>query len=129
MSAFPGNNRLTRTVRRLAEDNHTLNAERMIFLGPHGEMRDVIYPDRMDDISLRDRRAEMLRTGEVAALAHLGASSIPSIMQFHMIEIYTAGVPILHSLVTWPHEYRWIAVPQDASNRWLEMWREGGSKT
>jgi hypothetical protein len=124
MILAPEDRHLSKTIRDLAESNLIVGAERVMFIGKRGEVQDVWYPNQ-STVSLLSRRRALLEADDLGAIAHLGLVQ-GEVAQISLIEVYDDQyVPTVHALLAWTKKHpQWITVPQEAQDRWHDMWKE-----
>ena len=77
MSDAPRDRHLANAVRDLAWGNFSAKTQRVMFLGPRGEVRDVLYPNQDGHASILAKRADLMKSGELSAVVYLGDSANP----------------------------------------------------
>jgi hypothetical protein len=121
MRYAPSDRRLARVVQDLAWGNFSGGSERVMFLGPRGEVREVFYPNGDDISSLLTKRADLLGSQELSAVVYLGVSILEGLAQMSVVEFFDSdGQRTAHVITTFPETYRWEPLAHEGVDQWLE---------
>jgi hypothetical protein len=121
MSIAPEDQQLREAINQIVYAQYRYGEERILFLGPRGELRDVLYPSEGSS-ALHAKRVELLSRGELGAVVHLSIADYHGRGRLTMVEVI--GDDEIHTLASWPSEGQWIGPRPDAQERWHELWGE-----
>ena len=122
MRAAPRNRTVAAAIRQTASQfSGLIETERVVFLGAEG-LSEAVVPSQASPSALLQRRDELLREGRLRAIVHVGVLN-------HLNTCFTVAEtfddpehPEVHCLITWPQNYRWVAIPPEAMEHWLSYW-------
>jgi hypothetical protein len=125
MSIAPENQAMREAIIRIVNTQFILGSERVLFMDPDGELRDVLYPSEGSS-AIRAKRAELLSRGVLGAVIHLAIDGYSSVGQVAMVEVI--GDPEPYTVLSWLNPSVWSDTRPDAVRRWQEIWGEEEAK-
>lgn len=130
MTDAPRDRKLARIARDLAWGNWgtTTKGERVMLLGPRGEVRDVFT--QRDMTSLLAKRQALIDSSELSAAVYLGVLQIDDLINLSFVEFFDdQGDRAVHMLLIQPTaEHHWMSLSMDRFDQWFQHYDvEGGT--
>lgn len=126
MTDSPHDRQLSRAVKNLAAGQFALDQERVIFLGPHGDVLDGGPPPSVDRIIAR--RTSYLDREQLGAVAYLGRIGFSDLV-LSVLEVWESPTKrSTHVLFSTVERGTWLQVADDFGDQWVKGLRGGEAK-